>query len=485
MGFRKDFLWGGATAANQCEGGYKEGKRGLSNIDVLPFGKDRFPVGMGKMKMFECDENHYYPSHEAIDMYNHYKEDIALFAEMGFKCYRLSIAWTRIFPTGEETTPNEEGLKFYEDLFDECLKYGIEPLVTICHFDVPMNLVEKYGSWRNRKLVDLYVRYCETIFTRFKDKVKYWLTFNEINMILHLPFVGAGLYFEEGDNEEEVKYQAAHHQLVASALATKLAHEINPEFKIGCMLAAGNTYANTCAPEDVFKSIQKDRENYFFIDVQSRGYYPAYALKELERKGISLKMEQEDEKILRENTVDFISFSYYSSRLTSADPEISATTEGNVFATLKNPYLKASEWGWQIDPLGLRITMNSLYDRYQKPLFIVENGLGAVDTPDENGEINDDYRIEYLRQHIKAMKDAVELDGVDLWGYTSWGCIDLVSASTGEMKKRYGYIYVDKNNDGSGTLKRSKKKSFHWYKQVIESNGENLENKQEVELVCN
>ena len=474
MGFRKDFLWGGATAANQCEGGYKEGKRGLSNVDVQPFGKDRFPVGMGKMKMFECDENHYYPSHEAIDMYNHYKEDIALFAEMGFKCYRLSIAWTRIFPTGEETTPNEEGLKFYDDLFDECLKYGIEPLVTICHFDVPMNLVEKYGSWRSRKLVDLYVRYCEAIFTRFKDKVKYWLTFNEINMILHLPFVGAGLYFEEGDNEEEVKYQAAHHQLVASALATKLAHEINPKFKIGCMLAAGNTYANTCAPEDVFKSIQKDRENYFFIDVQSRGYYPAYALKELERKGISLKMEKEDEEILRENTVDFISFSYYSSRLISADPEISATTEGNVFATLKNPYLKASEWGWQIDPLGLRITMNSLYDRYQKPLFIVENGLGAVDTPDENGEINDDYRIEYLRQHIKAMKDAVELDGVDLWGYTSWGCIDLISASTGEMKKRYGYIYVDKNNDGSGTLKRSKKKSFNWYKKVIATNGEDL-----------
>lgn len=474
MGFRKDFLWGGATAANQCEGGYKEGKRGLSNVDVQPFGKDRFPVGLGKMKMFECDEDHYYPSHVAIDMYHNYKEDIALFAEMGFKCYRLSIAWTRIFPTGEELTPNEEGLKFYEDLFDECLKYGIEPLVTICHFDVPMNLVEKYGSWRNRKLVDLYVRYCEAIFTRFKDKVKYWLTFNEINMLLHLPFVGAGLYFEEGDNEEEVKYQAAHNQLVASALATKLAHEINPEFKIGCMLAAGNTYANTCAPEDVFKSMEKDRENYFFIDVQSRGYYPAYALKELEHKGIQIKMEEEDAKVLRENTVDFISFSYYSSRLTSANPEINAETEGNVFATLKNPYLKASEWGWQIDPLGLRITMNSLYDRYQKPLFIVENGLGAVDIPDENGEINDDYRIEYLRQHIKAMKDAVELDGVDLLGYTSWGCIDLVSASTGEMKKRYGYIYVDKDNDGNGTLKRSKKKSFHWYKKVIATNGEDL-----------
>ena len=475
MALRKDFLWGGATAANQCEGGYKEGGRGLANVDVAPHGKDRFPVLAGKMKMFECDNNHYYPSHEAIDMYHNYKEDIKLFAEMGFKCYRLSIAWTRIFPTGMEETPNEEGLKFYEDLFDECLKYNIEPLVTICHFDVPMYLVEKYGSWRNRKLVDLYVKYCEAIFTRYKDKVKYWLTFNEINMILHLPFIGAGLYFEEGENEEQIKYQAAHHQLVASALATKLAKEINTEFKIGCMLAAGNTYANTCNPNDVWKSIEKDRENYFFIDVQSRGEYPQYAIKELERKGIDIIMEKDDKKILKENTVDFISFSYYSSRLTSADPKVNAKTEGNVFATLKNPYLKASEWGWQIDPLGLRITMNSLYDRYQKPLFIVENGLGAVDIPDENGYVEDDYRIDYLREHIKAMIDAVELDGVDLLGYTSWGCIDLISAGTGEMKKRYGFIYVDKDNDGSGTLKRSKKKSFDWYKKVIASNGKDLD----------
>ncbi|MGL5314271.1 MAG: 6-phospho-beta-glucosidase [Peptostreptococcaceae bacterium] len=474
MGLRKDFLWGGATAANQCEGGYKEGGRGLANVDVAPHGKDRFPVLAGKMKMFECDDEHYYPAHEAIDMYSNYKEDIKLFAEMGFKCYRLSIAWTRIFPTGEEEYPNEEGLKFYENIFDECLKYGIEPLVTICHFDVPMYLVEKYGAWRNRKLVDLYVKYCEAIFTRYKDKVKYWLTFNEINMILHLPFIGAGLYIEDTDNEEQIKYQAAHHQLVASALATKLAHEINPEFKIGCMLAAGNTYAYTCHPDDVFKSMEKDRENYFFIDVQSRGEYPAYALKELNRKGISIVMQEEDTEILKENTVDFISFSYYSSRCTSADPEISAQTEGNVFATLKNPHLKASEWGWQIDPLGLRITMNSLYDRYQKPLFIVENGLGAVDTPDENGYVSDDYRIDYLREHIKAMIDAVELDGVDLMGYTPWGCIDLVSASTGEMKKRYGFIYVDKDNEGNGSLKRSKKKSFDWYKKVIASNGKEL-----------
>jgi 6-phospho-beta-glucosidase len=312
------------------------------------------------------------------------------------------------------------------------------------------------------------------IFKRYKDKVKYWLTFNEINVVLHLPFGGAGLVIEEGENEEAVKYQAAHHQLIASAKATKIAHEINPEFKIGCMLASGNTYANTCAPEDVWKSIEKDRENYFFIDVQSRGEYPNYAKKMFERMDITLEIEEGDEKLLKENTVDFISFSYYASRLTSADPKVNQETEGNVFATLKNPYLKASEWGWQIDPLGLRITMNYLYDRYQKPLFIVENGLGAVDIADENGYVEDDYRIEYLRQHIKAMKDAVNIDGVDLMGYTSWGCIDLVSASTGEMKKRYGFIYVDKDDKGNGTLKRFKKKSFEWYKNVISTNGGNL-----------
>ncbi len=474
-GFPKGFLWGGATAANQCEGAYQEGGRGLANVDVVPSGEDRFPVAMGKRKMLSCDDTHYYPSHEAIDMYHHYKEDIALFAEMGFQCYRLSIAWSRIFPNGNDEKPNEEGLKFYEDLFDECLKYGIEPLVTICHFDVPMHLVSEFGAWKSRKMIDCYTRYCETIFTRYKDKVKYWLTFNEINMLLHLPFMGAGILFEEGENELQVKYQAAHHELVASAIATKIGHSINPEFRIGCMLAAGNTYAYTCAPEDVWKSMEKDRENYFFIDVQSRGEYPAYTMKLFEREGITIEMEAEDEKILKENTVDFISFSYYSSRLTSADPNKNKGTEGNVFATLKNPYLKASEWGWQIDPLGLRITLNSLYDRYQKPLFIVENGLGAVDTPDEHGQIKDSYRIEYLREHIKAMNAAVNEDGVDLMGYTPWGCIDLVSASTGEMKKRYGFIYVDKDNEGKGTLRRSKKESFEWYKKVIASNGADLE----------
>ncbi|CCO71288.1 6-phospho-beta-glucosidase [Enterococcus faecalis] len=476
MAFRKDFLWGGATAANQCEGGYNEGGRGLANVDLAPTGPDRFPVITGEKKMFNFDEEHFYPAQEAIDMYHRYKEDIALFGEMGFKTYRLSIAWSRIFPMGDETEPNEEGLKFYEDLFKECHKYGIEPLVTITHFDCPMHLVEEYGAWRSRKLVGFYENLCRVIFNRYKGLVKYWLTFNEINMILHAPFMGAGLYFEEGENKEQVKYQAAHHELLASAIATKIAHEVDPENQVGCMLAAGSNYAYTCKPEDVFAARQADRENYFFIDVQSRGEYPAYALKEMARKGIQIEMEEGDEELLKEHTVDFISFSYYSSRVTSTDPEINEQTAGNIFASVKNPYLKASEWGWQIDPLGLRITMNDLYDRYQKPLFIVENGLGAVDTPDENGYVVDDYRIDYLAAHIQAMKDAVEQDSVDLLGYTTWGCIDLVSAGTGEMKKRYGFIYVDRDNEGNGTLKRSKKKSFDWYKKVIATNGEDLSN---------
>ncbi|MGY3703484.1 6-phospho-beta-glucosidase [Vagococcus martis] len=476
MGFRQDFLWGGATAANQCEGAYREDGRGLANVDLAPVGEDRAAVITGEMKMFDFDEQHFYPAKEAIDMYHRYKEDIALFAEMGFKTYRLSIAWSRIFPKGDEKEPNEAGLKFYEDLFKECKKYGIEPLVTITHFDCPMHLVEKYGAWRSRELVGFYENLCHVIFNRYKGLVKYWLTFNEINMILHAPFMGAGLYFEEGENKEQIKYQAAHHELLASAIATKIAHEVDPENKVGCMLAAGANYAYTSKPEDVWASRKADRENYFFIDVQSRGEYPAYALKEMERNGITLPIQEGDLELLKEHTVDFVSFSYYSSRLQSTDPAVNEQTSGNIFESLKNPYLESSEWGWQIDPLGLRITLNDLYDRYQKPLFIVENGLGAVDTPDENGYVADDYRIEYLAEHIKAMRDAVEIDGVDLLGYTTWGCIDLVSAGTGEMKKRYGFIYVDRDNEGNGTLNRSKKKSFDWYKKVIATNGEDLSN---------
>lgn len=474
MGFQKDFLWGGATAANQCEGGISEGGRGLANVDVCPSGKDRNAVITGHMEMLSMDGEHSYPAAEAIDMYHHFREDIRLFGEMGFKVYRLSIAWTRIFPCGEEEEPNEEGLRFYEEIFKECRKYHIRPLVTISHFDCPVALIKKYGGWRCREMITCYLRLCRVLFTRYREYVTHWLTFNEINMILHAPFMGAGLCFQEEEDEERLQYQAAHHELVASALATRMAHEINPENKVGCMFAAGSAYPYSCKPEDVWEALLTDQENYFFVDVQARGYYPGYAVKRLKKKGIFPVMEQGDEEILRMYPVDFISFSYYNSRCIAAPGAGQETAEGNLFQSAKNPYLKFSEWGWPIDPLGLRITLNQVYDRYQKPLFIVENGLGALDTPDENGYVEDDYRIDYLREHIRAMKAAVEEDGVELMGYTSWAPIDLISAGTGEMKKRYGFIYVDKQEDGSGTLKRFRKKSFYWYQHVIETNGEEL-----------
>lgn len=470
---RKDFLWGGATAANQCEGGWQEGGRGMAVVDVIPHGPDRMPVMKGILDYRKLPEESNYPGREAIDMYGHYKEDIALFAEMGFKCYRFSFSWSRIFPTGEEREPNQAGLQFYDDLVNELLKYGIEPVVTLCHFDAPLHLVEKYGSWKNRKMIEFFLKYCDVVFRHFKGRVRYWITFNEINMLMHLPFMGAGIRFEEGEDEQQVKYQAAHHELVASAMAVKLAHEISLDFQVGCMLAAGSVYPYSCNPMDVWESMKKDRENYFFIDVQSRGEYPAYAWKFFKGQGIELEMQNEDAKILKENTVDFISLSYYNSRCVRTDGQGEASG-GNVFASAKNPYLECSQWGWPIDPMGFRITLNALYDRYQKPLFVVENGLGAVDEPKEDGTVCDDYRIDYLRSHIQAMKAATEEDGVDVIGYTPWGCVDLISATTGEMSKRYGFIYVDKNDNGEGTLKRRPKKSFGWYRQVIASNGKTL-----------
>lgn len=473
--FPDGFLWGGATAANQLEGAYNEDGRGLANVDVVPVGEDRAAIITGQKKMFDFEDGYFYPAKGSIDFYHNYKEDIALFAEMGFKTYRMSIGWTRIFPKGDELEPNEAGLQFYENVFKELRKYDIEPLVTITHFDFPMHLIEEYGGWRNRKIIEFYERLCQVIFNRYKGLVKYWLTFNEINMILHAPFMGAGLYFEEGENQEQVKYQAAHHELVASAIATKIAHEVDPENKVGCMLAAGQYYPNTAHPRDYWAAMQEDRENYFFIDVQARGEYPNYAKKKFERLGLDIEMTDEDLALLKEHTVDFVSFSYYSSRVASGDPEVNEKTQGNIFASIKNPYLDASEWGWQIDPLGLRITLNAIWDRYQKPMFIVENGLGAIDTPDENGYVEDDYRIDYLRAHVETMNQAINEDGVELLGYTTWGPIDLVSAGTGEMKKRYGFIYVDRDNYGNGTLKRSKKKSFDWYKKVIASNGTDID----------
>ncbi|MFM5839919.1 6-phospho-beta-glucosidase [Aeromonas rivipollensis] len=470
--FPQGFLWGGALAANQAEGAHLEGGKGLTTVDMIPHGANRMAVKLGQEKRFTLRDDEFYPSHEAIDFYHRYKEDIALMAEMGFTVFRTSIAWSRLYPKGDEQEPNAEGIAFYRALFEECRKYNIEPLVTLCHFDVPMHLVVEYGSWRNRQMVDFFTRYARTCFEAFDGLVKYWLTFNEINILLHSPFSGAGLVFEEGEEREQVKYQAAHHELVASALATRIAHEVNPHNQVGCMLAGGSFYPYSCKPDDVWAALQKERENLLFIDVQARGAYPAYAASLFREKGIQLVKAPEDDDILK-HSVDFVSFSYYASRCASADMNQDNTSAANVVKSLRNPHIQQSQWGWGIDPLGLRITMNSLYDRYQKPLFLVENGLGAMDEINADGEIEDDYRIDYLRAHISAMGDAIA-DGMPLLGYTSWGCIDLVSASTGEMSKRYGFVHVDRDDAGQGSLARRRKKSFWWYQKVIASNGEDL-----------
>lgn len=469
----KDFLWGGAVSASQCEGAYKEGGKGLSIADVLPCGKQRIPLLQYGKPALETVYD-YYPSHEAIDFYHRYKEDIALFAEMGFKAFRTSIAWSRIFPRGDEEEPNEEGLKFYDDLLNELIKHDIEPIITISHFEMPLHLVKEYGGWRNPKVIKFYEKYARVLFERYSKKVKYWITFNEINMTIHGPFIGGGLVIDKNENREQIVYEAAHNQLVASALAVIAAREIDPGIKIGCMLAGGPYYPLTPNPDDVLKAMEMDRQNLFLPDVQVRGYYPSYMRRFFKERNIKIDITEEEKGILKKGTVDFVSFSYYMSHVASAKKQREVPEgELNLFESEKNPYLKDSEWGWAIDPKGLRYTLNQLYDRYQKPLFIVENGLGAVDKVEEDGTINDDYRISYLRDHIREMIEAVE-DGVELIGYTPWGCIDLVSLSTGEMEKRYGFIYVDRDNEGKGSLKRIKKKSFYWYKNVIATNGEEL-----------
>ena len=474
MAFPENFLWGGATAANQCEGAYEEGGRGPANVDVIPGGPERRFVTGGRRIMLDFEDGYYYPAKKGIDMYHRFREDIRLFAEMGFSVYRMSIAWTRIYPKGNEAQPNREGIEFYRELFRECRKYNIEPLVTITHFDCPIHLIKEYGGWRSRRMIGFYKNLVTTLFTEFKGLVHYWLTFNEINVLYHFPFMGAGICFQNGEDPYRVTSAAAHHELVASAWAVKIGHEIDPENRSGCMMAAGTVYPASCRPEDMLKAQEENRKNYRLIDVQVFGEYPSYMQKEYERNGFSIPWQENDREILKNHTVDFVSFSYYSNRTVSAD-EGPDPEKNSFFSGTRNPYLKASDWGWAVDPLGLRLTLNDLYDRYRLPLFIVENGLGAYDRVEEDGSVNDDYRIDYLKSHIKAMRDAVTLDGVDLMGYTTWGPIDLVSASTGEMSKRYGFIYVDLDDQGQGTMQRTRKKSFFWYQKVIKSNGEDLD----------
>ncbi|OVZ92386.1 6-phospho-beta-glucosidase [Yersinia frederiksenii] len=459
--FPDNFLWGGAIAANQVEGAYLTDGKGLSTSDLQPYGifGDIIPRVSGDS----------YIKDVAIDFYHRYPQDIALFAEMGFKCLRISIAWTRIFPQGDEQQPNEAGLAFYDRLFDEMAKYNITPLVTLSHYEMPYGLVKNYGGWGNRKTIGFFEHYARTVFQRYQHKVKLWLTFNEINMSLHAPFTGVGL--EQESSKSEV-YQAIHHQLVASAKAVAALHQIIPDGRIGNMLLGGLMYPLTCKPADVLETLQQNREWLFFGDVQVRGYYPSYMTRYFKQHDISIEITAEDKAALKE-TVDFISFSYYMSGCVTADEELNRKARGNILSMVQNPHLASSEWGWQIDPEGLRILLNELWDRYQKPLFIVENGLGAKDKPGANGNIEDDYRIEYLNDHLVQVSESIA-DGVEVMGYTSWGPIDLVSASKAELSKRYGFIYVDRDDDGNGTLERRRKKSFYWYRDVIQSNGEKL-----------
>lgn len=472
--FPKNFLWGGAVAANQCEGAYQEDGKGLSVQDVLPRGI------RGSRTKLPTEEN---LKLEAIDFYHRYPQDIKMFAEMGFKVFRTSIAWSRIFPKGDEEQPNEAGLEFYDRVFEECRKYGIEPLVTLSHYETPLYLAETYNGWTDRRMIGFYERYVRTVFKRYRGKVKYWLTFNEINSLLHAPFMSGGIANMQGLTEQDL-YQAAHHELVASALATKIGHEMMPDAMIGCMILSMPTYPLTPSPDDVIAAMDAEHRNYFYGDVHVRGKYPGYMKRYFREHGIQIQFAPEDEEILK-NTVDFVSFSYYMSVCATSDPEKQKKGLGNLLGGVPNPTLKASDWGWQIDPKGLRYVLNMFYDRYQKPLFIVENGLGAVDVlnEDENGNkiVEDDYRIQYLKDHLIQVGEAVQ-DGVEIMGYTSWGCIDVVSASTAELKKRYGYIYVDRNDDGTGTMERYKKKSFYWYQKVIESNGEVLYSEEDINL---
>ena len=472
---KNDFLWGGAVAAHQLEGGWDQGGKGVSVADVMTAGAHGVPR---KITAGVLPDEHY-PNHEAIDFYHRYQEDIQLFKELGLNCFRTSIAWTRIFPNGDEETPNEEGLRFYDALFDECLKNGIEPVVTLSHFEMPYHLVTKYGGFRNRQVIDFFVKFAEVCFTRYQKKVKYWMTFNEINNQANYeedfaPFTNSGIAYQEGEDREAIMYQAAHYELVASSRAVKIGHAINPDFQIGCMIAMVPSYPYSCNPEDMMMSVSAMQKRYWFTDVHVRGHYPSAIQCYLKRKNISLDVTEEDLTDLANGCVDYIGFSYYMSFAVKGAEKAPTFDYNEAKDLVRNPYVATSDWGWQIDPMGLRYAMNWFNDRYELPLFIVENGFGAIDELEPDGTINDTYRIAYLREHIEMMKEAVAYDGIDLMGYTPWGFIDLVSASTGEMKKRYGFIYVDKDNDGHGTLERRKKKSFAWYQQVIATNGEEL-----------
>lgn len=483
--FPDGFLWGGAIAANQAEGAWNVDGKGMSVADVASYRPDldikdyvsQWHVGPEDIeKAMATDDVTYYPKRRGIDFYHRYREDIAMLAEMGFKSFRLSIAWTRIFPNGIEEEPNEAGLAYYEDVFRCLREHGIEPLVTLSHYEMPLYLVNHYDGWTSREVIGMFVRFAKVCFERYKDLVTYWLTFNEIDSVFRHAFTTVGVVEEKYADKHEAEqaiYQALHHQFVASSLVTKLARRVNPDFRIGCMVTKTLNYPETCNPEDVYLAQRENRTNMFYTDVQVLGEYPRHVLNYWRRNDIHVRFEPGDEEILKAYTVDFVTFSYYMSMVQSVHAEQREKVGGNLVTGVKNPYLETSDWGWQIDPEGLKIGMIDLYDRYHKPIWVVESGIGAYDTVNADGSIDDDYRIEYFRRHFKAVAEAID-EGVECMGYLTWACIDIISASTSQMSKRYGFIYVDEDDLGNGTLERRRKKSFDWYQRVIETNGESL-----------
>lgn len=476
MKLSKDFLWGGAISANQTEGNFDKDGRGLTNFDMLPMDPSRLQDVVVDQDNFLDHEYDFYSGRQGNNFYEKYEEDIELLSELGVNSFRISLAWSRIFPNGDEKEPNEKGLVFYENVLKKLKEKNIEPIVTISHFDMPLTLIQKYGGWYNREMVDLYLKFSETVMTRFKEYVTYWIPFNEMNMTMHIPFIGAGLTFTSQENRLEKKYQAAHHQLLANARTIELGRKISSSFQFGCMMAAAKTYPYTCRPEDVFAAFESDKHNFFFSDVQVKGKYPKAMVAYFKNNNIKINMEAEDTETLSNNTVDFLSFSYYASACSAAQDQDIEKVRTNGPDTIRNPYLPESKSAWQVDPLGLRITLNSLYDRYEIPLFIVENGLGTYSDQLINGKIHDEHRVEYMESHFKNMISAVIEDGVELIGYLAWGIIDLVSVSEGKMSKRYGVIYVDADDKGNGTYQRVKKDSFYWYQKVIKTNGNCLIN---------
>ena len=475
MELNKTFLWGGSIAAHQCEGAWNEDGKGLALMDVVTSGD----VDHDRIIHEKKQPGYYYPSETGIDFYHRYHEDIQLFAEMGFNTLRISIDWSRIYPNGDDEKPNPEGIKYYQNVIDALLEKHIEPIVTLYHFEMPLAIVEKYGSWTSRETIELYLRYCRTMFEALKGKVHYWVTFNEMNHIDSqmslsdfFTYFVAGIKFSELKDAPQTLAICAYHMTLASVRAIKLAHEVDSQNKVGCVFGLTPNYPYSCNPEDVMLSYKRMTRDLYQIDAMCYGKFPEYKLREYQRLGIHLTVIEEDRRSFKDGKLDFLGINYYASEVSIAKetPDMKKAFFGGV----KNPYLVESDWGWSVDPIGLRYILNVVDKRYQLPIMITENGIGAVDTVEPDGSIHDTYRIEYLQQHLTTLKQAVIEDDVNCIGYLMWGPIDLVSATTGEMKKRYGFIYVDKHDDGSGSMKRIPKDSFYWYQDVIKTNGKNL-----------